>query len=375
MRLDAPGFSRGFFIAMKGFREKSRDEKPGVSLTLALGAALTLLAAGQAQAQATAPRRLPGNDLPNAAALEVTDETGRRVSVPQAVRRIISLAPSLTETVYALGAQERLVGVTDYCDYPPEAQAKPKVGGTINPNLEQVVALKPDLVLATRALNRHETVEALDRLGIAAYASDPRSVEGVLASTARLAEVIGASERGEALVADLRTRLAELKHRLGSRPARRVLFVVWWEPLISIGRETFLADALRWAGAESVVDARQDWPRLALEEVVRLQPEYLVFASSHSETVERDFEALRDRPGWRNLEAVRQRHLAVISDAVNRPSPRLVEAIEQLARQLHPDAFESKPESHSSGPGTKGETRPRQEFGPAQREEACACAR
>ncbi|MBI3669699.1 MAG: cobalamin-binding protein [Acidobacteria bacterium] len=346
-----------------------------MSLALVLGFALTLLAAGQAQAQATAPRRLPGNDLPNAAALEVTDETGRRVSVPQAVRRIISLAPSLTETVYALGAQERLVGVTDYCDYPPEAQAKPKVGGTINPNLEQVVALKPDLVLATRALNRHETVEALDRLGIAAYASDPRSVEGVLASTARLAEVIGARERGEALVADLRTRLTALKRRLGSRPARRVLFVVWWEPLISIGRETFLADALRWAGAESVVDTTQDWPRLALEEVVRLQPEYLVFASSHSETVERDFETLRDRPGWRNLEAVRQRHLAVVSDAVNRPSPRLVEAIEQLARQLHPDAFESKPENHSSGPGMKGETRPRQEFGSAKREEACPCAR
>ncbi len=336
---------------------------------------MTLLAAGQARAQGAASRRDPGTDLPATPKLEVTDEAGRRVNVPQPVRRIVSLAPSLTETVYALGAQERLVGVTDYCDYPPEAQMKPKVGGTINPNLEQVVALRPDLVLATRALNRRETVEALEHLGIAAYATDPRSVQGVLVSTARLAEVIGAGERGEALAANLRARLAELKRLLSGRPARRVLFVVWSDPLVSIGRGTFLADALRWAGAESVVDSSQDWPRLALEEVVHLQPEYLVFASSHSEEVERDFEALRERPGWRNLEAVRQRRMAVISDAVNRPSPRLVDAIEQLARQLHPDAFETKPENRSPGVGTRGGTGPDEEFESDEREEACACAR
>lgn len=294
---------------------------------------------------------------PRAATQELTDETGRRVVAPATVQRIVSLAPNLTETIYALGAQERLVGVTDYCDYPPEAQAKAKVGGAINPSLEQIAALKPDLVLATRALNRRETVEALERLAIPTYATDPRSVEGVIESTRRIAAAIGAAEQGEALAGQLRARLAQLSRRLAGRPAKRVLFVVWHEPLISIGSMTFLADALRRAGAESVVETPQDWPKLNLEEIVRLQPDYLVFASSHSETVQRKIERLAARRGWRNLKAVKQRRVAVISDAVNRPSPRLVEAVEQLARQLHPEAFAEKTEHRNS----KSQNRPADE--------------
>lgn len=276
---------------------------------------------------------------------EFFDEVGRRVTVRVPVRRIVSLAPSLTETVYALGAQERLVGVTDFCDYPPEAAAKTKVGGAVNPSIEQIAALKPDVVLATRALNRRETVEALERLGIAVYATDPHSVESMLDSTRRLAELLGTADRAAALVPELRARLDALRQRLAAKPARRVLFVVWHEPLISIGRETFLADALRRAGAESVIETAQDWPKLNLEEIVRLQPEYLVFASSHSEAVRRTADELRARPGWRRLDAVQQNRFAVISDAVNRPSPRLVAAIEELARQLHPDAFTEKSEN------------------------------
>lgn len=329
--------------------------------------AIVILAAGGAQAQGASSR--PAATAPPVQ--QITDEIGRRVSVPQPVRRIVSLAPSLTETLYALGAQERLAGVTDYCDYPPEAQVKPKVGGVVNPNLEQVVALKPDLVLATRSINRRETVQALDRLGIAAYVTDPRSVEAVLASIGRLAEVIGAREASEALVAKLQTRLAELKRQLGARQPRRVLFVVWAEPLISVGRETFLADALRWAGAESVVETSQDWPRLSLEEVVRLQPDYLVFASAHGQVEEQNFEAFRDRPGWRNLEAVRQRHIAVVSEAINRPAPRLVDAIVELARQLHPEAFPEKPGARNSN----GETGVPEITATPEREECCQCAR
>ncbi len=306
-----------------------------VALALAACAAL---ATARARAQGVAPRAEP----PTSAAVEVTDETGRRVSVPQPVRRIVSLAPSLTETIYALGAQDRLVGVTDYCDYPPEAQSKPKVGGAINPSLEQIVALKPDLVLVIKSLNRLETVEALERLNIAAYATDPHTVTGVLEAVTRLGEILGANE--QTLVTNLRARLAELKRLLAGRAPKRVLFVVWTEPLISIGQNSFLADALRWAGAESVVTSAQDWPRISLEEVVHRQPEYLVFASSHGEGEPRDMESLRELPGWRGLEAVRRRRIAVISDAIDRPAPRMIDAIEQLARRLHPDAFAAKPE-------------------------------
>jgi len=273
---------------------------------------------------------------------DVVDEAGRTVHVRQPVQRIVSLAPSLTETIYALGLQDRLVGDTEYCDYPPDAQKKAKVGGAINPNLEQIFVLHPDLVLMTKSLNRLETVHALDDLGLASYATDPHTVDEIISSTQRLAEVLGAPVAGKAVSEDLARRLAALQERVGSIPPRRVLFIVWNDPLITIGKNTFIADALRHAGAVSIMESAQDWPQMSLEEVVRLQPDYLVFVPSHSENVTWDVDALAVRPGWRLLEAVRNRKFAVISDAVNRPAPRIVSAIEELARQLHPEAFIEK---------------------------------
>lgn len=275
---------------------------------------------------------------------DFVDEVGRTVRVPQPVQRVISLAPSLTETVYALGLQDRLVADTDFCDYPPEAQKKPKVGGAINPSLEQIVALRPDLVLVTKSLNRLETVHALDGLGIPSYATDPHTVAEIVSSTERLAGVLGVQDAGAALAADLERHLADLRQRLSGLPRRHVLFVVWSDPLISAGKKTFIADALRLAGASSIVDSSQDWPQMSLEEVVRLQPDFLVFAESHSDSGQSQFDLLAERPGWRGLDAVRNRRFAVISDAVNRPAPRIVSAIEDLARQLHPEAFSAQPE-------------------------------
>ena len=276
---------------------------------------------------------------------EVVDEFGRTVRIPLVPARIVSLAPSLTETLYALGVQDRLVGDTDFCDYPAEAQKKTKVGGIINPNLEEIAALHPDLVLATKEINRPDTVRALDTLGIPVYATDAHThtVDDILSTTQKLADLLGVPEAGKSLTADLHARLAALHAKLESVPPTRVLFIVWTEPLISVGKNTFIADALHRADAASIVDATQDWPQMSLEEVVRLQPEYLVFAASHSEAAARDFDALANRPGWRILDAVRNRHYAVISDAVNRPAPRIVSAIEDLARQLHPTAFLENP--------------------------------
>ena len=276
---------------------------------------------------------------------EVTDEVGRTVRVPQPVRRIVSLAPSLTETVYALGLQDRLVGDTDYCDYPADARKKTKVGGAINPSLEQIVALHPDLVLVTKGLNRIETVHALDGLGISSYATDPHTVEEIITSSKKLSDVLGVPEAGASVAREMQRRLADLQQRVGALAAKRVLFVVWTQPLISVGKDTFIADALRRAGAVSIVDSEQGWPQVSLEEVARLQPEFLVFADSHSESASPAVEMLATLPGWSILEAVSNRRFAVISDAVNRPAPRIVTAIEDLAKQLHPDAFVEKPEN------------------------------
>jgi iron complex transport system substrate-binding protein len=268
----------------------------------------------------------------------VTDETGRAIRIPQTIHRIVSLAPSATETLYALGLQDLLVGDTDYCDFPPEAQRKPKVGGVINPSIETIASMHPDLVLVTK-VNRLETVNALQVLGVPSYGMDPHTVDAVLTSTQRLAQILGAPDAGSALIDDLQKRLSDLQHRLASVLARRVLFVVWPEPLMSIGQDTFIADAIRHGGGVSVVESSQSWPQVNLEEVVKLQPEFLIFTQSHWQGSATTQETLAQLPGWRSLDAVRNHRFITMSDAVNRPSPRIVSAIEELARQLHPEAF------------------------------------
>jgi iron complex transport system substrate-binding protein len=306
--------------------------------------ALLFLCAGKVAAQANTNASAPKSPAAQPNTHEVTDEVGRTVRIPLVPTRIVSLAPNLTETVYALGLQDRLVGDTDYCDYPPEAQKKPKVGGAINPNLEQIAALRPDVVLVTKDLNRLDTVRALDTLGIPSYSTDAaHTIDGIISSTERLADILGAAQAGKVVGDDLHHRLAALQEKLRSVPPTHVLFVVWTEPLISAGRNTFIADALRNAGAISIVDSAQEWPHMSLEEVVHLQPDYLVFAADRTGEGARAFEELVNRPGWQLLDAVRNRHYAVMSDAVNRPAPRIVSAIEDLARQLHRASFQESP--------------------------------
>jgi iron complex transport system substrate-binding protein len=264
---------------------------------------------------------------------------GREVKVPAEVKRIVTLAPNLTETIYALGLGDRLVGDTNFCDTPEAAKSKPHVGNPQNPNLEAIVALHPDLVLATTSINTLETADALKQLGIAVYTSDPQTVRGMLDSTRHVAEVIGAAQQGTELVGRMQQRLDALHARLSERPMVHVLFVVWLEPLQTIGQNTFIADALRWAGAESVLVSKQNWPHLSLEEVVRLQPDYIVFTEDHGGGVSTELADLRARPVWRDLDAVERGHVVNVSEEVVRPSPGLVDVIEQLAHDVHPEAF------------------------------------
>lgn len=276
----------------------------------------------------------------------VTDETGRRMAIPLNVLRVVSLAPNLTETIYALGLQDKLAGDTTYCDTPAAAKEKPHVGGPVNPSLEAIVALHPDLVLATTSINRAETADALLKLGIPVYTSDPHTVAGMLGSTAIMADMLGAGEQGAKLVADLQKRLDAVHAALQDRPMVHVLFVVWEDPLISIGQNTFIADALRWAGAESIIVSNQNWPHVSMEEVVRLQPEYIVLTRDHLESeTDQQLNNLSDRPTWRDLRAVQLNHVVVAEDEVTKPSPGLVRSIEVLARDLHPDAFPPQTEN------------------------------
>ena len=284
---------------------------------------------------------------------------GRKVRIPQEADRVVSLAPSLTEIVFALADGAHLTGDTDFCDYPPEALRKPHVGGVVNPSLEAIAALMPDLVLATKSINRRETVDALDRIGLPVYVADePHTVDDMIVSVEHLGEALGVEKSAAALAGDLRARLAELDHRLAGRPPRSALFVVWADPIISVGRDTFIADAMRRAGARPVIETAAEWPHISLEEMVYLQPEFLVFASAHAGDTQHEIDALRSRPGWKDLAAIQQNHIVVVSDAINRPAPRMMDAIESLARALHPEAFRA-----STAPAV---------FSPAV-EEACTC--
>jgi iron complex transport system substrate-binding protein len=331
-----------------------------VPRALVFSASLLLFCTMELGAQATSP-----TSAAPPATHDVIDGYGRTVRVPLNPSRIVSLAPSLTETLYALGVEDRLVGDTDYCDYPPEAQKKPKVGGVINPNLEEIAALHPDLVLVTKEGNLLDTVRSLETLGIPSYATDARTVDEIVSSTQKLADVLNVSAMGKTLTDELLRRLEALHTKLNSVPPKRVFFIVWPEPLISVGKETFIADALRRAGAVSIVDSSQDWPQVNLEEVARLQPEFLVFASSHSDSIAHDFDALEHRPGWRILDAVHNRRFAVISDAIIRPAPRIVSVIEDLARQLHAEVFLEAPGIEKTAPpaNSPAPTRPRSKVG------------
>lgn len=311
-----------------------------LAFALLLGGAVTYGAAPPQQSTSQ-----QSSDAVAPSTILVVDDVGRQITVPQPVRRIVSIAPSATETIFALGAGDRIVGDSDNCDYPAEAKTKPRVGGPQNPNLEQVIALHPDLVVATKEGNRRETSDALERLHVPVYGMHATTVEEVLQSVQHLADVIGAGEQGKALVASLEARLDDLQHKLANVTPSRVLFVVWTEPLISTGRQTFIADVLKRAGAESVIDTTQDWPHVSMEEVVHQQPEYIVFASDDPNDADAQFAALHDLPGWRDLKAMRDKKLVIVSEAINRPATRLVDVVEQLSRELHPEAFATPPQA------------------------------
>lgn len=270
----------------------------------------------------------------------VTDDVGREVKIPAEVNRIVTLAPNLTEIVYALGLGDKLAGDTNECDSPAAAKSKPHVGEPQTPSIEAIFALHPDLVLATTSINRLDTADALKKLGIAVYTSngDFQTMLQMLDSIDRMADLMGAKAEGNELVGNLRHRLDALHARLEDRPMVHVLFVVWLDPLQTIGQNTFIADALRWAGAESIVLSKQNWPQLSIEEVVRLQPDYIVLAA-HGENAASDLADLRSRPVWRDLDAVVQGRVLDMNVESIRPAPGLIDDIEKLAHEVHPEAF------------------------------------
>lgn len=277
--------------------------------------------------------------LPSAASsLTFTDQTGRPVSLTAPPRRVISLVPSVTEVLFALGAQDLLVGVTDFCDYPAAARLKPRVGGMLAPSLEAMVALKPDLVIATTAGNREETVTQLERLKIPVYLVNPTSVTGVLDVISRLGAVTGHAAQAARLVASLEARIKAVTERVTPLPRPRVLYVLWPDPLIVPGRGALVSELIARAGGDSVtVDGGEAYPRYSLEAAVARAPQVIVLASHGSG------QGTISREKWErfaSLPAVKAGRLySVDGNLLHRYGPRVVDGLELLARLFHPEAF------------------------------------
>jgi cobalamin transport system substrate-binding protein len=251
-------------------------------------------------------------------------------------KRIVALAPSVTETLFAVGAGGEVVGVTDLSDFPAEAQQIERVGSYMRPNVEAVVASRPDVVIAVPSPGNRESVEALMDLGLrVVVVEEGPTIGDVFDSILRIAAEAGRAERGRELVRRLRQRIDDVRRRVAPFPRRRALMVVGENPLVVVGSGNLLDELLRDAGADNVASALGPWPRLSIEFVIKSSPEIIIDSSMGDEAREdMSFYAGLD------LEAVKRRQVhAVRLDEVLRPGPRLGDGLEKLARLIHPEAF------------------------------------
>jgi len=272
------------------------------------------------------------------AARELSDELGRHVTLPDDPQRVVCLTPSLTETVYALGQGSVVVGVTDFTDDPPEAKSKPSVGGLTDASLEKIVSLHPDLVLAMGTLNREETVDELEHVGIPVFVVDPHGLDGIAASIQHVGDALNRSSDAGKLLRRLEQQRAAVAGRVAGLARPKVLVVIWYDPVITAGKQSFITDVLAAAGAQSVTaDIDQAWPQISLEEVLRRAPDFvLLVRQAHGGISREDLEA---HAGWDRLKAVQDNRIISVSDRLFHPSPAVFDALQQLAKEIHPEAF------------------------------------
>jgi iron complex transport system substrate-binding protein len=269
------------------------------------------------------------------------DDLNRHVLISHVPQRIISLAPSITEMLFAIGAGDQIVGVTQYCDYPQEAVAKPKVG-YIHPNLEALVALQPDLVLAPREFLRADMLGKLEQLRIPTYVLDAQTIESIFSHIQTLGRMLGASAAADNVIGQMRRRIEEIKLRTMFLSRRRVLYALNSEPLITVGPGSFIHEAIELAGGSNVAArARTAYPRMSMEAVIKEDPELILFPAGSAEGITHAEELGWQR--WSTLSAVKLKRLYLVSNnLLNRPGPRIVQAVEALARIFHPEAFDEK---------------------------------
>ena len=269
--------------------------------------------------------------LSASAEVVVTDDSGAKVRLAQPARRVISLAPHITETLFAAGVGEHLVGAVQYSDYPVAAKQVPRIGSYEQFDLEAIVALKPDLAIGWQSGNSAAHLDKLRQLGIPVYISQPNHIDDIARDLDRYGTLLG-NEQGTRAAAAFRTRLANLRTRYSTRPTVRVFYEVWNQPLMTVGRAQIISDAIHLCGGENVFDDLQQMaPVVTVEAVIAVNPDVIVASGMDQARPE----WLDDWRKWRQLKAVATDNLYFVPpDIIQRHTPRLLDGTEMLCRHL-----------------------------------------
>ncbi|HEY0459500.1 MAG TPA: cobalamin-binding protein [Pyrinomonadaceae bacterium] len=263
---------------------------------------------------------------------DIADDLGRQIKIPERVERVVSLAPNLTENIFAVGAGDRLVGVTTFCNYPEEAQKIQKVGDTISPNVETIIALKPQIVFVSTASQLETFMKTLEAQGIPVFVTNPKDLNGVLANLRQLGEIFGTVERTTILLNELQERIVAVDEEVRDKPKVKTFVQFSNEPLFTIGKESFVTEIVERAGGTSVTNAvATAYPKISKETALALNPEAIILSDSPDNLAPNDV--------FKNSPAVKNKKVFKVSaDILSRPSPRIVDALEQIAENLHPSS-------------------------------------
>jgi len=271
------------------------------------------------------------------------DDMGREVTIEQIPQRIVSHVPSITETLFALGLGERVVGVSDYCDYPEAVKSKDSAGNYFNPSIERIVALEPDLVLTD---GHSESIKQLDELRppITYMVIDPKDIDGIFRDLELLGKVTGTEGRADKLIRDMQEDISRVLALVEGAPPVRVLYIIDATDLTlpwTAGPGSFVDWLITTAGGENIAaQAQGAWVKFSIEQVVSSDPEIIILPAKHG-TVFTSPEVLQGHPIWQKVTAVKQDRIRIIDgDLVDRSGPRIVQGLEEMARIIHPELFE-----------------------------------
>jgi len=272
------------------------------------------------------------------------DDMDREIIIEKEVKRIISLAPGITEMIYALEAEDKLVGVSSAANYPEAALEKEAVGNISEPNIEKIVSLNPDIVLAESVTNK-EVVRRLSDLGIKIVGFRPNSIDETIKMIKDIALIISAQEKAEKITNEMEEEYQRIRKlvekRLENVKRQRVFYEIWSDPLITAGKNTFLDSIIYQAGGYNVGrDAQGSWPQFNIESLIAADPEVYI-ASEHSSPDGLTMEKLKQRKLMRETSAYKNGRLYLVNqDLVNRPSPRIVEGYKEFVHAIFPELKE-----------------------------------